>query len=228
MNARVRKAIRIVIGLPSLFAGVWFLFRLAGRWDWVAGWIYIGVFAFGQSAVGVVLWVRDPELLRRRGEKGKGTKGWDIALLALFTQAYLGELIVSALDVKHDWMQLPWWTIPIGIGLFTSSLVLIAWAMLVNTHFEKTVRIQTDRDHRVIDTGPYRLMRHPGYLATMGGFILAAPLMLRSGMAFAPAGVATAILIARTWLEDRLLQRELNGYAEYAARVPSRLVPFVW
>ena len=105
---------------------------------------------------------------------------------------------------------------------------LVTWAMLVNTHFEKTVRLQTDRAHRVVDVGPYRFVRHPGYLATIGGFILSVPLVLRSAWSFAPACAAVAALVLRTWLEDRFLERELAGYADYARRVKYRLMRGVW
>ena len=100
--------------------------------------------------------------------------------------------------------------------------------MTANPHFEKTVRIQTDRDHRVIDSGPYRIVRHPGYAATAVGLLLATPLLLRSWWAFVPAVAGVAWLVLRTALEDRTLRRELAGYESYAARVRWRLVPGVW
>ena len=100
--------------------------------------------------------------------------------------------------------------------------------MVVNPHFEKTVRIQTDRDHRLIDTGPYRIVRHPGYLGTILSFILSAPLLLGSWWAFVPAAASTASLIVRTALEDRTLRTELAGYEDYARRVRYRLAPGIW
>ena len=116
----------------------------------------------------------------------------------------------------------------VGLTLFCAYVAILTWSMLVNTHFEKTVRIQTDRNHKVIDTGPYRVVRHPGYLGLIAGFILSAPLLLGSWWAFVPAVASTATLIVRTALEDRTLREELDGYEDYARRVRYRLVPGVW
>jgi protein-S-isoprenylcysteine O-methyltransferase Ste14 len=102
--------------------------------------------------------------------------------------------------------------------------------MVVNLFFEKTVRIQMDRGHRVIDTGPYAHARHPGHVG-FAGWILSAPLLLASCWAFLPAVVAVVAVVGiviRTALEDRTLHAELPGYPDYAARVRSRLIPRVW
>jgi protein-S-isoprenylcysteine O-methyltransferase Ste14 len=108
-----------------------------------------------------------------------------------------------------------------------AAAILGAWAMLENEHFEQFVRVQDDRGHRVVDTGPYGLVRHPRYLAAIVG-ALAAPLMLGVPSAFLPAGLVAALFIWRTALEDRSLRRDLPGYADYAARTRRRLVPGVW
>ena len=100
--------------------------------------------------------------------------------------------------------------------------------MAVNPHFEKFVRIQTDRDHRVIDSGPYRIIRHPGYLAIIIGLLFSAPYLLGSLWAFAPAMLAAGCLIVRTVLEERTLRSELPGYEAYCRRVPKRLLPGIW
>ena len=100
--------------------------------------------------------------------------------------------------------------------------------MRVNPYFEKTARIQKDRDQKVITTGPYCYVRHPGYIGTIVGYALAPPIMLGSWWALLPALLATLSLIVRTALEDRMLQDELDGYAAYAARVRFRLVPYLW
>ena len=99
--------------------------------------------------------------------------------------------------------------------------------MVVNPFFEKTVRIQTDRGHRVVDTGPYAYVRHPGYVGFLG-WILAAPLLLASVWAIVPALISVVGLVIRTALEDRTLRAELPGYPEYAARVRFRLIPGMW
>jgi protein-S-isoprenylcysteine O-methyltransferase Ste14 len=99
--------------------------------------------------------------------------------------------------------------------------------MVVNPFFEKTVRIQTDNGHRVIDKGPYAYVRHPGYVGFVG-WIFSTPLLLASAWAFAPALLAAVGIVIRAALEDRTLHAELPGYPEYAARVRFRLIPEVW
>ena len=108
-----------------------------------------------------------------------------------------------------------------------AATALGTWAMVENEHFEKFVRIQTDRNHRVVTTGPYRAVRHPGYLAGILG-ALASPLMLGSVWSTIPALLIAALFVWRTSAEDTTLQRELDGYAEYAAQTPHRLIPFLW
>ena len=104
---------------------------------------------------------------------------------------------------------------------------LITWAPLANAHLETYVRIQTERDHRVCDTGPYRFIRHPAYVG-LALFFVALPISLGSLWGLVPGTAAVALLIIRTALEDRTLQRELPGYAAYAQRVRFRWIPGVW
>jgi protein-S-isoprenylcysteine O-methyltransferase Ste14 len=108
-----------------------------------------------------------------------------------------------------------------------AGILLFAWAMGQNPHFEATVRIQADQNHRVIDSGPYRIVRHPGYV---GGIVLfiGMALVLDSAWALLPAILSAANLVARTWAEDRFLHSNLNGYREFAQRTRYRLVPGIW
>lgn len=172
---------------------------------------------------------KDPELARRRATFGEGTKRWDFVMLGLFGLTFLATLLVAAFDVGNGWSTMEgwgWWIV--GLLLFCIYTAILTWSMLVDTHFEKTVRIQTDRNHKVIDTGPYRIVRHPGYLGIIVGFILSAPFLLGSWWAFVPAATSAVTLIVRTVLEDRTLRNELSGYEEYSRRVRYRLVPGIW
>ena len=147
---------------------------------------------------------------------------------ALFSPLFLGIFVVAGLDaVRFEWSAMPvgWWAL--GLALFVAGTSLFSWSMGVNPFFEKTVRIQTDRGHRLIDTGPYACVRHPGYVGFLG-WILAPPLLLLSWWAFVPAALSVAGLVARTALEDRTLRAELDGYADYARRVRYRLIPGLW
>jgi protein-S-isoprenylcysteine O-methyltransferase Ste14 len=130
----------------------------------------------------------------------------------------LGRVHGLALDVPFA---------AVGFGCFTVSTILLNWAMAVNPHFEPTVRVQTDRDHAVISTGPYRIVRHPGYLAGIL-YALSIPLIIGSALTFIPVGIYTVLFIVRTSLEDRTLQNELDGCAEYARRVRYKLISVLW
>lgn len=101
------------------------------------------------------------------------------------------------------------------------------YAMSVNRHFEGTVRIQTDRDHKVISTGPYGIVRHPGYISMIMG-VLVVPFMLGSLFGIVPALITVLVIVKRTKYEDDLLKTELEGYKEYANITKYRLIPWIW
>jgi protein-S-isoprenylcysteine O-methyltransferase Ste14 len=168
-------------------------------------------------------------LLRRRSKIGKGTKKWDMVWLGAFGTSHLATCCIGALDAgRSGWSVMPDWIWAGGAVLYLAFVLVVTWAMAVNPHFEKTVRIQHDRDHRVVDTGPYRLVRHPGYSGILAGFVLGTPLLLGSWWAFAPAFMTMILVVVRTALEDHVLHEELSGYVEYAGRVRYRLVPGLW
>jgi protein-S-isoprenylcysteine O-methyltransferase Ste14 len=224
-----RRLAQVVLGSASALLGAAVFFWAAGRVDWIEGWAFLGLMVVGHGLSALYLWRRDPEVIRRRGRPGKGTPKWDVAWLAGFGVLQLSILFVAALDSgRYQWSAMPLWLRPLGAALYVFFLALVTWAMSVNTHFEKTIRIQTDRAHRVVDEGPYRIVRHPGYLGTIVGFVLGTPLLLGSWWAFLPAVPTALWLVLRTALEDRFLQRGLEGYADYARRVRFRLVPRVW
>lgn len=225
----VSAAIRVLLIVVAVAGLVAALFAIAGRWNWIEGWITIAALTLGNGASDLIVARRDPELFRRRSSAGAGTPAWDKACLTIFSLCYLAMLIVGALDSgRWQLSAMPLWLPLAGAALFFAGEAVITWSMLVNTFFEKTARIQPDRGQRVIDSGPYRFVRHPGYLGTIAGFILAAPLMLGSWWAFVPALIAVTNLVVRTALEDRMLTNELDGYRDYAERVRYRLVPGVW
>jgi protein-S-isoprenylcysteine O-methyltransferase Ste14 len=223
------RVLELVLGLLGGVAFVAAFTLVPGRLDWIRGWATLGLIGLGQTVMTVLVRRRDPEVLRRRVWVGEGTKRWDLFWLAGFGVLTLGIFVVAGLDAgRHGWSTMSWWAWSVGAPLYLGFSAGVGWCMVVNTHFEKTVRIQTDRDHRVIDTGPYALVRHPGYVCASLGIYLPLPLLLGSWWAFVPTGLAVAWLVVRTALEDATLRRELPGYEEYAARVRWRLVPGVW
>jgi protein-S-isoprenylcysteine O-methyltransferase Ste14 len=201
-------------------------FVLAGA-RWWPGWVHAGV--LGASVLGQALHVRarNPELRHARRTIGAGTPSWDLAWNAAFFPLLATVTIVAAADARARGATLPWPAMVPGALLLGASFAVGALAMAANRHFEGTVRIQRERDHRVVDAGPYRVVRHPGYLA-LCLWALATPAVLRSARALIPAAVTVAWIVLRTALEDAFLRRELDGYAAYARRVRRRLLPGVW
>ncbi len=221
--------IRIVAITVVTILLTWGFFALAGRWDWMRGWAYILALTAGNSINELVLWLKNPELFRVRGRTGEGTKTWDKVCLALFGLTILMILITGALDAgRYQWSVMSVWLWLIGATFYAVGQALLIWSMVANPFFEKTVRIQKDRGHQVVDSGPYAYVRHPGYVGAIMGFVLASPLMLGSWWAFIPAILATLCLVVRTALEDHVLIEELKGYKLYAGRVRYRLIPYLW
>jgi protein-S-isoprenylcysteine O-methyltransferase Ste14 len=204
------------------------LFGSAGRLDWGSAWIYLGLATAFVTALDVLLLRRDPALLNARGALQAGAARWDLVLVAgAFLTSYAG-LVVAGLDAgRSGTSSLSPELVAVAGVVFVASALLIGWAMLENANFEALVRIQSDRGHPVCRSGPYAFVRHPGYLGMIAG-VVATPLILGSLPALIPAGASALLLLWRTALEDRTLQRELAGYADYASVTRYRLLPRVW
>jgi protein-S-isoprenylcysteine O-methyltransferase Ste14 len=214
------------LGLLLIFACV--LFGSAGRWDWQRGWAYLLAVSLLEVITLVLLAAVAPETLNQRGTLQSGVKAFDRVFAALWLVLALCTPVVAGLDaVRFGWSTLPWSLFDVGLGVLLLAVPFGTWAMVENEHFEQFVRIQEERGHRVVTTGPYRFVRHPGYLGAILG-ALATPLMLGSVWTFVPAGLAALLFVVRTHLEDQTLRRELQGYEEYARRTRFRLVPWVW
>jgi protein-S-isoprenylcysteine O-methyltransferase Ste14 len=201
------------------------LFGCAGRWDWAWGWVFIAV-SVGTIVVNAFLLPR--ELMAERAQTGENVKPWDRTITRLASVTGLATMVVAGLDARFTWTPpLPLWIHLAGLVLMILGAAGFTWAMRANRFFSSQVRIQTDRGHTVASGGPYRFVRHPGYVAYITT-TLGSPLVLGSLWALVPAGLTTILFIARTALEDRTLQAELPGYPDYAARVRYRLVPGAW
>jgi protein-S-isoprenylcysteine O-methyltransferase Ste14 len=204
------------------------LFGAAGRLSWGRGWLFLGANLVLMVAAVVYVGRANPELFEARRRIQPGTRRWDRILLVFLFSAYAAIYILAALDDgRFGWSRLGWGGVAVGYALYAAGFVLTTWAEAVNRFFEAGVRIQTERGHHVIDTGPYAVVRHPGYA---GAWLLFAgsALSLGSLWALIPAGLAGALLIVRIVGEERMLREELPGYKEYAQRVRFRLIPGVW
>ena len=195
--------------------------------DWIPWRAFIALYVICGLISLVYLVLVNDKVIGRRMFLKKGTETWDWVWFGVFNSMVYAIFVVAWLDVRSGWAPLPLWVWPIGAVLFVLGGGLFTRAMGENPFFEKTVRIQTERGHHVIDSGPYRIVRHPGYVGPVG-WLLATPLLLTSAWALLPTALAVISLVVRTALEDRTLQKKLPGYAQYATRVRSRLIPGVW
>jgi len=220
----------IGFGIYLLFAPI-ILFVSAGTLQWPLAWVFSGMSIILTIISRIVMFRLNPDLAQERGNfrNVEGVKPWDRVLSAIVgLYGNLAILIVAGLDRRNLWSldvapAVSWIAIVIGLLTFAFG----TWALVENRFFSAVVRIQTDRGHTVCDTGPYRFVRHPGYL---GGtiFYLAMPFILGTLWAMIPAGLTILVTIIRTALEDKTLQEELDGYKEFAQQTRYRLVPFIW
>jgi protein-S-isoprenylcysteine O-methyltransferase Ste14 len=207
------------------------LFVSAGHTDIPRAWIYIFInFIFTVVIAGILL-KYSPEVVYHRSKwRGKrGTKSWDKVLLPAFIIiGWIFMLVIIGLDVgRFRWSLLTIEFAVLGFVFYLVSTIIVTWAMITNKYFEATVRIQKDRGHRVVSTGPYIFIRHPGYIGGILGEI-SIPLIIGSFYGLIPAVIAIILLIIRTSLEDKTLHNELDGYSEYAKRVKYKLIPGIW
>jgi protein-S-isoprenylcysteine O-methyltransferase Ste14 len=214
------------LGLLAIFGAI--LLGSAGDWHWQRGWLYLAAVALVEIAMLAVLAIKAPAMLEQRGLGHPDVKTFDKVFAGLWLLLALVTPGVVGLDaVRFGWSSMPGWTFYGGLLVLIAAVIFGTWAMIENEYFEQLVRIQHDREHRVVTTGPYRWVRHPGYLAAIVG-ALAAPAMLGSAWSCIPVGLLSLLFVVRTWLEDRTLQAELEGYTRYAERTPHRLVPGLW
>jgi len=206
------------------------IYFLAAGYIGVRPWIFFGA-SFVHYFVSIIAQYKlNPELLAARlVVRRKGSKTWDELLMRLSNLTVLLVIpVVAGLDVgRFQWSNLDSVFMLPGFALLFFSTFLLNWAMAVNSFFEPTVRIQEERNHNVIANGPYRIIRHPGYLAGLS-YVFSIPLIIGSIYAIAAAGLYLFLIALRTSLEDRTLRRELTGYAEYSKKVKYKLLPRIW
>jgi protein-S-isoprenylcysteine O-methyltransferase Ste14 len=212
-----------IIGLVLVGA---VLLLASGKLNWWIAWIYLAAMVLIMIANAIAM---DPSLLVERSELQEGTKKWDVAL-ASFVAIWepMSIWIIAGLDNRFGWPQISLPSLQVVAFIFFLLGSLIGtWAMSSNRYFSATVRIQKDRNHQVVTTGPYRYVRHPGYV---GGIIamLMTSFALGSLVAQIPSFLVASGFVLRTSLEDKVLQKELVGYKEYAKEIRYRLFPMIW
>ena len=194
---------------------------------WYNAWLYAAVLFSVKLSTALLLTRYNPAVMNARGTKQKLDKREKL-FFSVFLPSSLAIPIVAGLDVGvAGWSHHSTVELAAGIAMLVAGTSIIVWALAVNAFFEPTVRIQADRDHRVCTSGPYRYVRHPGYV----GVVLATagvPLVLGSYWAFVPVAIAAVAFVVRTSYEDRMLHAELAGYPTYAGETRYRLFPFIW
>jgi protein-S-isoprenylcysteine O-methyltransferase Ste14 len=206
------------------------LFATAGTVAWPMAWAYIALSTLGTAASRLAVARTNPDTLaeRARGFQAEGVQSWDLWLLPVVLWSSVLILAVAGLDHRFGWSTLGSARCQVAAFLpAAAGYAITTSAMVANRFFSGTVRIQTDRGHTVVSSGPYRLVRHPGYAGSVLATVCV-PVILGSWWAFVPAGVAITALIVRTALEDRMLRSKLEGYAAFTEQTRYRLIPGVW
>lgn len=226
-RAEKKLLFRSLISLVVYLVIVGALMFVPAGLDWMNGWFFLSVFTLEILIAIVCLWQVNREIFAARQKIQKGTKLWDRVLLIFLVGSLFAIYPIAGIDERLQWSQARTGVIIFGYLLFSIGFLISIWVEAVNKFAEPGVRIQTDRGQTVIDSGPYAFVRHPLYA---GSFLLffGMALALGSFVAMIPAATSSSILVLRTYLEDRTLRRELNGYEQYAKRVRYRLIPGVW
>jgi protein-S-isoprenylcysteine O-methyltransferase Ste14 len=220
-----RFAIREFMGVLSMALA---LFWSAGGVGWWQGWALLALTSAWIVATATVILRHSPDLFAERLGPRKGAKRWDTTLMGVHGILQLAVLIVAGLDHRYSWSARISTAAEVAALILCSlGYILVVWATASNAFFSQIVRIQTERGHTVVSSGPYQFVRHPAYA---GGVLtnLSTPILLGSWWAFILGLLDALLMILRTALEDRTLKAELHGYSEYALRVRQRLVPGIW
>jgi len=204
----------------------------AGTWQWREAWVLIGIWMVFFVALTSFLLRKDPALLVERMKASpvqKEQKGWDKVIMSLMFIAAIGYYIVPGFDViRFGWSQpFPLWVEIIALLVHIPCFIFLGWVMHANTFLSPVVKIAHEREHHVITSGPYAIVRHPMYSAVII-LVFAFPVALGSRYGLIPALLIVLLFVIRTIWEDRTLHTELSGYSEYASVTPYRLIPGVW
>lgn len=222
-----RLIIRTVLWLAGMAA---LLFIPAGTLNWPGAWAFLLEMCAWGFAMGAWLVKHDPQLLAERLAPlhQPGQKRWDKILITGAVLLWVSWLAFMPLDaVRFRWSHMTAWAQGLGALGLLACAYLVYLTFRENTYAAPVVKIQKERGHKVVTTGPYRYVRHPMYAGAVF-FFLSTPLLLGSWYGLALAPLMIAVLAFRAVLEERTLAAELEGYADYAARVRYRLIPFVW
>ena len=204
------------------------LFGVAGRLDWIAAWCLVAMVLVFFAAIGAWMSRHDPGLLQERARPGANVPRWDTLIIRAYTVMMVTLFVTASLDAgRFGWSRVPVALQALAAAGTVMASVVITWCVTANHFLSSRVRIQEDRGHQVVWSGPYRYVRHPMY----SGVIVLFPCIgvaLGSWLALIPAAVIGVLFVIRTAREDRFLSTDLPGYREYATCVRFRLAPGIW
>lgn len=191
--------------------------------------IYISVLIICYIVEITVLVYHNPEVLNERIKNIKsGTKSWDKLLLSLYAiLTFVIMNIIVGLDIRNGWTHISIHYCYVGLVLYIFSVIISTKSLLTNKYFESSSRIQTERNQTVISTGVYSVVRHPGY-SSIVLWAMSIPLITGAIFTIIPSIVIIIIISIRTYLEDNMLKKELEGYLDYSQKVKYRLIPYIW
>jgi protein-S-isoprenylcysteine O-methyltransferase Ste14 len=227
MHINIKQQIGQFAGFFVAFALA--LFLPAGTLAWRAGWIFLLLFFSFYFGVTVWLFRHNPGLLQERMRlRTSDQKGWDKLLFPVLMVLLFAWLIFISFDaVRFHWSPVPVWLQFVGAIVLLCSFYLLFLTFRENSYLSPVVRIQEEREHTVVSTGPYRYVRHPMYAAILV-FVVGTPLLLGSWYGVLLGLILLVLLARRAMLEESTLQQELPGYAAYMAQVKYRLIPYIW
>ena len=203
------------------------LFLPAGTLFWLQGWIYIVIMISFSTTLMTYLTKKDPELLKARA-KTKATESWDKKLGIIGTPFFILMYILPGFDaVRFRWSKLPLYISIIGFVGMILAVILFSLVLRENRYLSRVVEVQEERGHRVITTGPYRIVRHPMYFAVIVLYISHC-FALGSLFSLIPCAVIIIMIIFRTIREDKMLHKQLEGYKEYAQKTRYKIIPGIW
>lgn len=204
------------------------LFISAGKINYLQGWLFLIV----NIITGLInFWTirNDEELMNERSKIGDNTKSWDKKILGISALVYVVNIVVAGLDSgRFKWSpNFHWSMYATGILLTIVGQIIFLTARKQNRYFSSVVRIQNEREHKVCDTGLYKIVRHPGYLG-MTISLISIPFITGSIWCIITTIIAVILLFIRTYLEDKTLSSELEGYKEYMKKTKNRIIPKIW
>ncbi|HWD49453.1 MAG TPA: isoprenylcysteine carboxylmethyltransferase family protein [Rhizomicrobium sp.] len=227
MALLIRLLLQLIVWTALMGA---LLFGTAGDWHWPQAWAFIAIFVFGGIGFGLWLGSHDPGLLAQRlgSLSQRGQPLWDRAFLICAVIVWPSWFVVMAFDSgRKHWSGMPVWLNVIGGILTIGGFLAVLRVFRQNSFAAPVIRVQDEREQRVIDTGPYAIVRHPMYAGALS-YIFGIPLLLGSWVGLAMTAMFIAGIGWRAQKEEQLLMRDLSGYAAYMNRVRWRFIPYVW